>query len=147
MTDNDQKTLSLLGLALRANRLSPGEEPTVIACRSGKARLVLLSTDAAENARRKAETLTNGRSAQTVVLPYTRAELAASLGVSGCAAAAVTDLGFANALMKELAARDPEKYQSIAQETGRRCEKATRRKKETAARRASKRNEKRRTEA
>ena len=143
----EDKALGLLGLMRRAGAIAIGLDNTADAVRAGKARLVLLSTDAAENARRKAEALTNGRSAQTVVLPYTREELADCLGVSGCAAAAVTDLGFANALMKELADRDPERYRSIAQETERRCEKAARRKKETAARRVSKRNVKRRTEA
>lgn len=143
----EDKALGLLGLMRRAGAIAIGLDNTADAVRAGKARLLLLSTDAAESARRKAEYLTNGRSAQTVVLPYTREELAACLGVSGCAAAAVTDLGFANALMRELAARDPERYRAIADETGRRCEKAARRKKETAARRASKRNVKRRTEA
>ena len=142
----EDKALGLLGLMRRAGAIAIGLDNTADAVRAGKARLVLLSTDAAENARRKAETLTNGRSAQTVVLPYTREELADCLGVSGCAAAAVTDLGFANALMKELAARDPARYGETAQETERRCEKAERRRKETAARKGTKKSVKRRTE-
>ena len=56
------------------------------------------------------------------------------------------DSGFANALMKELAAQDPERYAEAAQEIARRCEKTVRRKKETAARKGLKRNDKRRTE-
>ena len=142
----EDKALGLLGLMRRAGAIAIGLDNTADAVRAGKARLVLLSTDAAENARRKAETLTNGRSAQTVVLPYTREELAACLGVSGCAAAAVTDLGFANALMKELATGDPARYSETAQETERRCEKAVRRRKETAARKGTKKSVKRRTE-
>ena len=143
----EDKALGLLGLMRRAGAIAIGLDNTADAVRAGRARLLLLSRDAADHARRKAENLSNGRSVLTVELPYTREELADSLGVSGCAAAAVTDLGFANALMKELADRDPERYRSIAQETERRCEKAARRKKETAARRVSKRNVKRRTEA
>lgn len=143
----EDKALGLLGLMRRAGAIAIGMDNTADAVRAGKARLLLLSRNAADHARRKAENLSNGRSVLTVELPYSREELADSLGVSGCAAAAVTDLGFANALMKELADRDPERYRSIAQETERRCEKAARRKKETAARRVSKRNVKRRTEA
>ena len=142
----EDKTLGLLGLMRRAGAIAIGMDNTADAVRAGKARLLLLSTDAAESARRKAEFLTNGRSVMTVELPCTREELAACLGVSGCAAAAVTDLGFANALMKALAAEDPERYGPIAQETERRCEKAARRRRETAQRRQAKRNEKRRTE-
>ena len=42
----NEKALRLLGLARRARRLEAGEEPVVILCRSGKARLVLLASDA-----------------------------------------------------------------------------------------------------
>ena len=141
------KALGLLGLMRKASAIEIGVDNASDALRAGRAKLLLVSCDAADNARRKLAHLSVGRRALTIPLSYTREELADCLGVSGCSAAAVTDVGFANALMKELAARDPEKYQSIAQETERRCEKAARRKKETAARRGSKRNEKRRTEA
>ena len=139
--------MGLLGLMRRADAIAIGIDNTADAVRTGKVRLLLLSSDAAEHARRKAEYLAYGRSFPIVELPYTRDELAACLGVSGCAAAAVTDLGFANALMKELAAKDPERYAAIAQETERRSAKAVRRRKETAARKGTKRNVKRRTEA
>ena len=136
--------MGLLGLMRRAGAIAIGLDNTADAVRAGKARLVLLSTDAAENARRKAETLTNGRSAQTVVLPYTREELAACLGVSGCAAAAVTDLGFANALIKRLRELDCETYGAAAAEVARRFDKAERRRVEKPGER-NKRNGKRRT--
>ena len=144
MTD---KVLGLLGLMRRAGAIAIGLDNTADAVREGKAQLLLLSRDAAEHARRKAKNLANGRSFMTAELPYTREELAASLGVSGCAAAAVTDLGFAGALMKELAVKDPEQFSDMAREMEMRCEKAARRKKETTSRKAMKRNVKRRTEA
>ena len=40
------KALHLLGIARKANRLAIGEEPAGIACRSGKARLLLVAQDA-----------------------------------------------------------------------------------------------------
>ena len=143
----EDKTLGLLGLMRRAGAIAIGIEHTADVVRAGKVRLLLLSRDAAEHARRKAENLANGRNFLTVELPYSREELAACLGVSGCTAAAVTDLGFAGALMKDLAAKDPERYAAMAQEMERRYEKAARRKNETAACKAKKRNVKRRTEA
>ena len=142
-----EKIFGMLGLMRRASAIVPGEDKAAEAVRAGKGKLLLLAEDVADNARRKAENFSAGRSVALVPLPFDRAALGDALGLGSCSVAAVTDLGFANALMKELAARDPEKYRSIAQETERRCEKAARRKKETAARRASKRNEKRRTEA
>ena len=142
----EDKALGLLGLMRRAGAVELGVDNASSALRAGKVKLLLLSCDAAENARRKLDHLSQGRRALTVPLRYTREELAACLGVSGCSAAAVTDIGFANALMKELAAGDPERYAEAAQEIARRCEKTARRKKETAARKGKKRNDKRRTE-
>ena len=128
------KALGLLGLMRRAGAIEIGVDNASDALRAGRAKILLLSCDAADNARRKLEHLSVGRRALTIPLSYTREELADCLGVSGCSAAAVTDIGFANALMKELAAQDPARYAETAQEIARRCEKTARRKKETAAR-------------
>lgn len=140
------KALGLLGLMRRAGAIEIGVDNASDALRAGRAKILLVSCDAADNARRKLEHLSVGRRALTIPLSYTREELADCLGVSGCSAAAVTDIGFANALMKELAAADPKRYAEAAQEIAKRCEKTARRKKETAARKGMKRNDKRRTE-
>jgi ribosomal protein L7Ae-like RNA K-turn-binding protein len=140
------KALGLLGLMRRAGAIEIGVDNAADALRAGRAKLLLLSCDAADNARRKIENLSVGRRALTVPLDYTREVLGDSLGVGGCSAAAVTDIGFASALMKELAAQDPERYAEAAQEIAKRCEKTARRKKETVARKGLKRNDKRRTE-
>ena len=50
MEHNQEKALHLLGIARKANRLAIGEEPAGIACRSGKARLLLVAQDAGEQA-------------------------------------------------------------------------------------------------
>ena len=140
-----EKALKLLGLMRRANAIQIGEDNSREALGAGKARLLLLASDASDNARRRAEQFVNGRRTQLVELPFEKEELAAALGVSGGAMAAVTDLGFADALMKLLEAIDPERYAPIAAETGRRREKASRRKKETMALKKEQRNGKRRT--
>jgi len=59
--------------------------------------------------------------------------------------AAVTDMGFANALTKALAEMQPDVYSELAQEMDTRFQKAQRRKKEAAAHERNKRIGKRRT--
>ena len=55
MEHNQEKALHLLGIARKANRLAIGEEPAGIACRSGKARLLLVAQDAGEHTVRRAQ--------------------------------------------------------------------------------------------
>ena len=139
-----EKTLNLLGLMRKANAIAVGETNTGGAVRAGKAKLLLLAADASDNARSRARGFTHGRDIVTVTLPFTKDEIAAHVGVSGCAMAAITDIGFANAFMKSLAAAVPDGYDESAAEIQRRFEKADRRKKEAAAHEKNKRIGKRR---
>lgn len=139
-----EKTLNLLGLMRKANAIAVGETNTGGAVRAGKAKLLLLAADASYNARSRARGFTHGRDVVTVTLPFTKDEIAAHVGVSGCAMAAITDIGFANAFMKSLAAAVPEGYDESTAEIQRRFEKADRRKKEAAAHEKNKRIGKRR---
>ena len=139
-----EKTLNLLGLMRKANAIAVGETNTGGAVRAGKAKLLLLAADASDNARSRARGFTHGRDIVTVTLPFTKNEIAAHVGVSSCAMAAITDIGFANAFMKSLAAAVPEGYDESTAEIQRRFEKADRRKKEAAAHEKNKRIGKRR---
>ncbi len=139
-----EKTLNLLGLMRKANAIAVGETNTGGAVRAGKAKLLLLASDASDNARSRARGFTHGRDVVTVTLPFTKDEIAAHVGVSSCAMAAITDIGFANAFMKSLAAAVPEGYDESTAEIQRRFEKADRRKKEAAAHEKNKRIGKRR---
>ena len=139
-----EKTLNLLGLMRKANAIAVGETNTGGAVRAGKAKLLLLAADASDNARSRARGFTHGRDVVTVTLPFTKDEIAAHVGVSGCAMAAITDIGFANAFMKSLAAAVPDGYDESAAEIQRRFERADRRKKEAAAHEKNKRIGKRR---
>ena len=118
-----EKTLNLLGLMRKANAIAVGETNTGGAVRAGKAKLLLLAADASDNARSRARGFTHGRDIVTVTLPFTKDEIAAHVGVSGCAMAAITDIGFANAFMKSLAAAVPEGYDESTAEIQRRFEK------------------------
>ncbi len=142
-----EKTLNLLGLMRRANAIAVGETNTGTAARAGKAKLLLIAADASDNAKHRAEGFINGRNAIKIELPFTKAELSGALGLPGCSMAAVTDMGFSNALIKLLNELSEGKYQAEAEELGKRFEKAERRKAETKAHERNKRIGKRRTKA
>ena len=142
----EDKALGLLGLMRRASAIEMGEDNSAETVKAGKAKLLVMASDVSESARRKAEGFSHGRNVLIVPLHYGREELGAALGVKSCAMAALTDMGFSNALMKELAAQHPEEYSGLYEETSKRLEKTQRRRKETAQRGGLKRNVKRRTE-
>ncbi len=103
MTD---KTLSLLGLALRGGNLAVGEEPVGEACRTGRAKLVLSAADAAGNSAQRARRLAERAGVPFAVLPRTKEQAGLALGRSSCAVLAVTDAGLASAVKKRLAEED-----------------------------------------
>ena len=142
----EDKALGLLGLMRRASAIEMGEDNSAETVKAGKAKILVMSSDVSDSARRKAEGFSHGRNVQIVPLHYSREELGAALGVKSCAMAALTDMGFSNALMKELASQIPEEYSGMYEETAKRLEKSQRRRKETAQRGGLKRNVKRRTE-
>ena len=142
----EDKTLGLLGLMRRARAVEVGTDSACDTVHAGKAKLLILAADSADNARRKAENASNGRRVMVLPVHYTRAELGAALGLGECSMAAVTEIGFAEAFVKGLAAESPERYGETAAELSRRREKTQRRKKEKTERADSKRNGKRRTE-
>jgi len=86
----EDKALGLLGLMRRASAIELGEDNSAAAVKAGKAKLLLLSSDVSDSARRKAESFSFGRSVLLVPLHYTREELGAALGVKSCAMAALT---------------------------------------------------------
>lgn len=141
------KVISLLGLMRRANAIEVGEINTGSAARAGKAKLLLLAKDASDNARRRAEAFTAGRRLETLELPYNKSELEDGLGLSGCSMAAITDIGFANALMKLLCAADTDKYSGTAERVAERNARAIKRKAEAKTHDRNMRSGKRRTNA
>ena len=130
-----EKTLNLLGMMRRAGAISLGENQSADSLRAGKAKHLLLASDVADNARRKAENLSEGRNVQRVPLPFDRDELGKALGVGSCSVAVVTDLGFADALMQLLQAQWPEDFGEAAAAVRKRSEKAARRKTQKGSKR------------
>ncbi len=142
-----EKTLNLLGLMRRANAIAVGETNTGTAVKAGKAKLLIVASDASDNAIHRAENFMTGRNIIKVNLPFTKAELSDALGLPGCSMAAVTDMGFSNALMKLLNELSGGGYQKEAEEIEKRFLKAERRKAESKAHDRNKQIGKRRTKA
>jgi ribosomal protein L7Ae-like RNA K-turn-binding protein len=110
----NEKALNYLGLMRKAGMLELGETGAGAAVKSGKAELLLITPDAGENARHRAESFVNGRRTTLVELPFPREEFSRHIGKSNTVMAAVTDAGFAAAFMKSLAEEDT-KYAAGAQ--------------------------------
>lgn len=102
MTDNQQKALRLLGLARKARLLEIGEEPAGIACRSGKARLLLVARDAGDHTFRRARSFVSGSKCPYVCVPFTKDELGDGLGCNACALCALLDPAFAKSFLEAL---------------------------------------------
>lgn len=109
------KALNYLGLMRKAGACAVSEDDCGTLCREGKARLLLLASDASDNARSRARGFVYGRKIPLVDLPYTRMELSGRLGKGAISMIAVEDLGLAVAFMKALDAGKGEYTELIAQ--------------------------------
>jgi len=94
--------LGFLGLMRRAGKLAAGETGTGKAARAGQAKLILLASDASENARDRAEGFAKTAGVRLVHLEEDKESLSRAIGVQGGAMFAVCDGGFADALLKKL---------------------------------------------
>lgn len=124
--------LSLLGLAKKAGRLEVGEEPVGGAARAHDARLILLASDAADNTVRRAKHFAEAGACLCASIPATKDELGRAVGRSQSAMLAVTDVGFAEAAAKKLAALDAARYGALAEKLSVKAARAAERKKEQA---------------
>lgn len=126
----DNGLTGLLGLCRRAGKAELGEEPTAAAALGHKARVILLASDAADNTRRKAESLGQQGNAPVLTLPLTKAELGGALGRASCAVVALTDMGLAATAVQKLSQADPERYGAAAETLGKKAAKQDRRRRE-----------------
>ena len=124
--------LSMLGLAKKAGRVEIGEEPVGAAARAHDARLILLASDAADNTLRRARHFAEAGACLLTQIPATKDELGSAVGRTSCAMLAVTDIGFADAVGKKLAALDEAKYGALSEKLSVKATRAAERKKEQA---------------
>ena len=122
--------LSMLGLALKAGRVEVGEEPVGSAARAKRARVIFVAQDAAPSSVRRAQSFARTGSTLCVTLPAGKDRLGRSLGRTSVAMCAVTDIGFAEALVKKLAALDSGTYQEAADTLAVKAKRARERKEE-----------------
>ena len=121
------KALQYMTMARKAGLLAVGEESCRAAAASGKARLLLLASDASDNARKRAAGFLYGRRALLTSLPWTKAELSGLLGRHGCSMVCFTDLPLAARFASAMTG-DHSDWQDTAELLSRREEKAVRRK-------------------
>ncbi len=141
-----EKALNLLGLMRKANALSIGEEDTGSAVREHAAKLVIVASDASDNAKKRAAGYMHGSKAPLITVPFTKEDISEHVGKSGCSMAAVCDIGFADAFMKLLCGISPEEYGDAAQTIQRRAQIGKKRKNDST-RQNNKRTGKRRSNA
>ena len=106
--------LSMLGLAKKAGRVEIGEEPVGAAARARKARVILVAQDAGPSSQRRAFSFAETGACLCLTVPADKDALGRSLGRTSVAMCAVTEIGFAGAVVKKLAAMDPERYGAAA---------------------------------
>lgn len=126
----DDPLSGLLGLAKKAGKLALGEEEATAAALAHKTKLVLLAGDAADGTAKRVRRASEEGNALCFQLPLTKEQLGGGLGRWTCAALAVTDTGFAAAMLKKLAQADPETYGDAAQALTHKAEKTVRRRRE-----------------
>ena len=102
--------IGMFGLARRSGGIEIGEDRIKTALGEHKIKAVFIASDAADNARRKAEQTALFAKAPSFILPFTKAELGAAVGRGDVAAAAITDIEFAYGIASKVAADEPEKY-------------------------------------
>ena len=102
MNETQHKALMLLGLARKARKLEIGEEPCGIACRSGKAKLLLIAHDAGDHTFRRARSYCRAGKPPYLCVPFTKDELGDGLGCNACALCAFTDPAFAKSFLEAL---------------------------------------------
>lgn len=126
--------LSLIGLAKKAGRVEAGEEPVGAAARARDARLILLAEDAADNTVRRAGHFAEAGACLLATIPAVKDDLGRAVGRTSCAMIAVTDIGFADAIAKKLAALDESRYGALSERLSVKAARAAERRQEQTRR-------------
>lgn len=142
-----EKALNLLGLMRKANAVQIGEIDTGAAARAGSAKLLILASDASDNAKSRAKGFVYGKGIPLITVPFQKEEISAHVGKSGCSMAAVCDLGFADFFIKLLQLISPGMYDETAQKIAAELAREKQRRRERSAHEKNKRIGKRRNNA
>ena len=104
------KALNYLGIARKSGGMETGEDNSSGLVKAGKARVLIVASDTSDGAKRRAEGYVYETGTLYVEVPFTKEEISAISGKSGCSMAAITDLGLAAAFLKALVQEHGEKY-------------------------------------
>ena len=127
------RTLGLLSISRKGGNLTIGEEQVGAIARAGRARLLLVASDASDHTVRRARSFVAGTAQPMLILPFTKDELGQALGVASCAIAAITDVRLAQAFVKTLG--EPEKYTQLLKDLDVRVQRVEKRREEEKAHR------------
>ena len=125
-----ERILSMIGLAKKAGLVEIGEEPVGSAARAKHARVILVAGDAAASSVRRAYSFAQSGSCLCLTVDATKDQLGSALGRTSVAMVAVTDIGFAESVVKKLAAMDETRYGAAAEQLSVKAKRAAERKAE-----------------
>ena len=127
------RTLGLLSISRKGGNLTVGEEQVGAVARAGRARLLLVASDASDHTVRRARSFVAGTAQPMLIVSFTKDELGQALGVSSCAIATITDVRLAQAFVKTLG--EPEKYTQLLKDLDVRVQRVEKRREEEKAHR------------
>lgn len=104
----NEKALGLLGISQKGGNIEIGEEPVGAVARAGKARLIILASDAAGHTIRRAQSFAALHTSPLIQIDVDKDTLGAVFGRNSVAMAALTDVFLAQHFLETLA--EPERY-------------------------------------
>lgn len=104
----NEKALGLLGISQKGGNIEIGEEPVGAVARAGKARLIILASDAAGHTIRRAQSFAALHTSPLIQIDADKDTLGAVFGRNPVAMAALTDVFLAQHFLETLA--EPERY-------------------------------------
>lgn len=104
----NEKALGLLGISQKGGNIEIGEEPVGAVARAGKARLIILASDAAGHTIRRAQSFAALHTSPLIQIDADKDTLGAVFGRNSVAMAALTDVLLAQRFLETLA--EPERY-------------------------------------
>ena len=102
---NNDKVLSLLGLAKKAGKVKGGEYCVETEVKKGRAKLVIVAEDASDNTKKSYTDMCSFKKVP-VIFYGNKDNLGKCIGCEERAAVVLTDEGFANAVNKQISQKD-----------------------------------------
>ena len=102
---NNDKVLSLLGLAKKAGKLKGGEYCVETEVKKGRAKLVIVAEDASDNTQKSYTDMCSFKKVP-VIFYGNKETIGKCIGCEERAAVVLTDEGFANAVNKQISQKD-----------------------------------------